>query len=56
MSSECISGSEYASGFENGRVLNKPGLHKVLNMPEYARISMNMPEYARISLNMPKSI
>ena len=28
-------GSEYASGSEYARVLNFPGLHRVLDIPEY---------------------
>ena len=54
-------GSEYASGSEFARVLNMSGLHRVLNMPEYAWlwlteyawIYLNMPQYARIYLNLP---
>ena len=34
--------SEYASGSEYTKVLNMPELHRVLSMPEYAKI---IPEY-----------
>ena len=46
-------GSEYAciSNFEYTRVLNMLGLHRVLNMPQYAWIIV---EHAWISLNLPK--
>ena len=54
-------GSEYAFvfEFEYSRVLNMPGLHMVLNMPEYAaEWFLNMPEYAKICvwmcLNLPQ--
>ena len=50
-------GSEYASDSEYVRVLdtvlNMPGLHGVLNMPEYAWI---IPGYAWLCLNVPKSV
>ena len=44
-------GSEYASvsDFEYVRVLNMPGLHRVLNMPEKF---LNISEYAWICQNM----
>ena len=37
------------------KVQNTPGVHKILNMPEYASISVNMPEYAGICVNIVKS-
>ena len=40
--------SEYASGFKYAKVLNMPGLHRALNMPEYAWI---IPEYVWLCLN-----
>ena len=54
-------GSEYASvsDFEYIRVLNMPGLHKVLNISEYAWIynswtCLNIPKYMWINLNLPE--
>ena len=53
--------SEYASDFEYARVLNMPGLHRVLNaneslnMPDYAWLCLNMPELAGICVNISKS-
>ena len=38
-------GSEYVFGSENAKVLNRPGLHSVLNMPEYAWTCRNICEY-----------
>ena len=61
-------------GYEYALVLNMPefwiyqcsdlsGLHRVLNMPEYAEIipeyawfSLNMSEYARKCVNLPESV
>ena len=37
------------------KVQNTPEVHKILNMPEYASISVNMPEYAGICVNIVKS-
>ena len=47
--SEYATCSEYASGSQYPRVLNMPGLHKVMNSPEYAQI---IPIYAWKCLNM----
>ena len=55
--------SEYpfVSEFNYIRVLNMRGLHRVLNLPEYAWIiskhawiCLNMPKYVLISLNLPE--
>ena len=40
--------SGYTSDSEYARVQNTPGLHRVLNIPEYAWIN---PEYTWLSLN-----
>ena len=48
--SENASGSEYASDSEFPRILNMPGLHSVLNMPEY--VWLNIPGSVWICHNM----
>ena len=52
-------GCEYGGGFwiyqgsESATFLSMPGLHMVLNMPEYAWI---IPGCAWLCLNVPKSV
>ena len=51
--SEYASGSEYVKGSGYTTVLNMPGLHRVLNMPEYAWI---IPGYAWLCVNVLKCV
>ena len=37
------------------KVQNTLEVHKILNMPEYASVSVNMPEYAGMCVNIVKS-
>ena len=41
--------SEYASDFEYTRILNMAGLHRILNMSEYAGICVHMPKSAKMT-------